>query len=167
MLCSVTDSGCKGGSRIIGPFQSNFLSCCISCYSEVHGDGLTILTHMHLSVLHHDHWQGCKQFYYQTYISGAPGWLSRLSVQLQFRSWSRGLCVRAPHQALCWWLRAWSLLRILGLPLSLPLPCSCSVSRSVKNESTLNTCFRPVILSTPSSLIKYYRGMERPFPGVS
>ena len=39
---------------------------------------------------------------------GAPGWLSRLSVQLQLRSWSCSLWVRAPRQALCWKLGAWS-----------------------------------------------------------
>ena len=33
---------------------------------------------------------------------GAPGWLSRLSVWLRLRSWSRGPWVRVPHQALCW-----------------------------------------------------------------
>ena len=35
---------------------------------------------------------------------GAPGWLSRLSVRLQLRSWSHGLWVQALHQALCWLL---------------------------------------------------------------
>ena len=45
---------------------------------------------------------------------GVPGWLSRLSVWLLLRSWSQGLWVRGPHQALCWWqLRTWSLLLIL------------------------------------------------------
>ena len=38
-----------------------------------------------------------------------------------------------PSRALCWQLRAWSLLWSLCLPLSLPLsPCSCSVSVSQK-----------------------------------
>ena len=32
---------------------------------------------------------------------GAPGWLSQLSFWLQLRSWSHGLWVQAPHQALC------------------------------------------------------------------
>ena len=59
---------------------------------------------------------------------GVPGWLSRLSLWLRFRSWSHSLWVRAPCRALCWQLRAWSLLQIRCLPLSLPLPCSCSVS---------------------------------------
>ena len=62
---------------------------------------------------------------------GASGWLS---VWLQLRSWSHGLWVRAPRPAVCWCLRAWSLLQILCLPLSLPLPCSCSVSLCLKNK---------------------------------
>ena len=53
---------------------------------------------------------------------GAPGWLSRLSVRLQLRSWSHGLWVQAPRRALCWQLRAWSPLWILCLPLSLSAP---------------------------------------------
>ena len=39
-----------------------------------------------------------------------------------------------PHQALCWWLRAWILLWILCLPLSLPLTHLYSVSVSLKNK---------------------------------
>ena len=64
---------------------------------------------------------------------GVPGWLSRLSVWLQLRSWSRSLWVPAPCQALSWALRAWSLLPILCLHLSLcPFPaCSQSVCLSV------------------------------------
>ena len=58
--------------------------------------------------------------------SRAPGWLSWLSVLLQLRSWSHGLWVQALHWALCWQLRAWSLLWILCLLLSLPLPDSRS-----------------------------------------
>ena len=50
------------------------------------------------------------------------------------RSRSRGRWVRAPRQALDWWLRAWSLFPILCLPLSLPLPRSCSVSLCPKNK---------------------------------
>ena len=68
---------------------------------------------------------------------GAPGWLSRLSIPLQLGSWSRGLWVRAPPRALCWQLRAWSLLHVLCLPLLLPHPHSCSVfslSLSLKNK---------------------------------
>ena len=59
---------------------------------------------------------------------GAPGWLSQLSIRLWLRSWSHGLWVQAPRQALCWQLRAWSLLWILCLIFSLPLPHLCSVS---------------------------------------
>ena len=62
--------------------------------------------------------------------AGALGWLSWLSVRLWLTSWSRGLWVRAPRRALCWQLRAWSLLRILGLPLSLLFP----YSHSLKDE---------------------------------
>ena len=55
-------------------------------------------------------------------VCRAPGWLSQLSGQLRLRSWSRGPWVRAPRQVLCWQLGAWSLLRILCLPLSPSLP---------------------------------------------
>ena len=67
-------------------------------------------------------------------IRGAPGWLSCLGVRLQLRSWSRGLWVWTPHQALCWRFRAWSLLRVVCLPLSLPLPCLCSVCLSLSQK---------------------------------
>ena len=50
--------------------------------------------------------------------AGAPGWLCRLSVRLWFRSWSRRWWVQAPRRALCWQLRAWSLLWNLCSPLS-------------------------------------------------
>ena len=40
----------------------------------------------------------------------------------------------SPHRALCWPLRAWSLFRILCLPLSLTLPHSRSVSLCLKNK---------------------------------
>ena len=62
---------------------------------------------------------------------GTPGWLSQLSIRLRLRSWSHSLWVRAPCQAVCWQLGAWSLLRILCLPLSLPLPHSCSLFLSL------------------------------------
>ena len=58
---------------------------------------------------------------------GAPGWLSRLSVRLQFRSWSHGSWVRAPRQALCWQLRPWSLFQMLCL---CPSP-TCALPLSV------------------------------------
>ena len=59
------------------------------------------------------HWGG------ETEHLGVPGGLSQLSVQLGLRSWSHSSWVWAPRQALCWQLRAWSLLQILCLPLSL------------------------------------------------
>ena len=37
----------------------------------------------------------------KTLKRGAPGWLSRLSIWLWFRSWSHGSWVWAPHRALC------------------------------------------------------------------
>ena len=74
-------------------------------------------------------WIGWKSF-----IRGAPGWLSQLSSRLQLRSWSHSLRVRAPRRALCWQLRAWSLLWILWLSLSLSLTHSHSVSVSPKNK---------------------------------
>ena len=60
---------------------------------------------------------------------GAPGWLSRLSVRLQLRSWSHSLWVRAPRRALCWQLRAWSL-----------EPASDSVSPSLSAPPLLAFC---------------------------
>ena len=53
-----------------------------------------------------------------------------------FRSPSRGSWVRAPRQALCSQLGAWSLLRILCVCLSLPLPCSHTLSLSKINLQT-------------------------------
>ena len=58
---------------------------------------------------------------------GVPGLIGQLSIWLRLRSWSQGLWVRALRQALCWQFRAWILLRILYLPLSLPLTRSSSV----------------------------------------
>ena len=62
-----------------------------------------------------------KQFFFKTnkQKNGEPGWLSRLGIWLRLRSWSHGWWVQAPHQALCWQLRARSLFQILCLPLSL------------------------------------------------
>ena len=54
------------------------------------------------------------QLYRNNYSDGAPGWLSRLSIWLQLRSWSHSLWVRAPCWALCWQCGAW-----LGFILSL------------------------------------------------
>ena len=71
--------------------------------------------------------------------TGVPGWLSRLSVWLQLRSWSHGPWVWAPHRALCWQCRAWSLFQILCLPLSLwPSPThALSLSVSKINKKCL------------------------------
>ena len=69
-------------------------------------------------------------------IIGAPGWLSWLSVRLPLRSWSHTPWVWAPHQALCWQLRAWSLLQICVSPSLCPSPAnalSLSVSKINKN----------------------------------
>ena len=38
---------------------------------------------------------------WKTTAAGAPGWLSRLSIRLQPRSWPRDSWVRAPHRAPC------------------------------------------------------------------
>ena len=65
---------------------------------------------------------------------GAPGWLRRLSVRLPLRSRSHSSWVCVPCRALGWQLRAWSLLRILCLPLSLSFPRSCSVSLSLSQK---------------------------------
>ena len=62
---------------------------------------------------------------------GVPGWLSWLNVWLGFRSWSRGSWVWALHRALCWHLRAWSLLWILCLSFLSSLPL-LSVSQTLK-----------------------------------
>ena len=72
--------------------------------------------------------RGCRGDFesYLKHVYGAPGRLSQLGVRLRLRSWSHGSWVRAPRRALCWQLGAWSLLRILCLPLSLPLPHSLS-----------------------------------------
>ena len=61
------------------------------------------------------------------HITGSPQGLTQLDVWLQLRSWSHGSWVSSPRQALCWQLRVWSLLRILSLPVSLPLPYSWKV----------------------------------------
>ena len=67
--------------------------------------------------------------------TGAPAWLSRLGVWLQLRSWSHSSWVQALCRALCWQLRAWRLLRILCLPLSLSLPaCTLSLSKKINKR---------------------------------
>ena len=75
---------------------------------------------------------------HKEWLTGVPGWLSRLSVWLQLRSWSHGSWVHTSSQALCWQLRACSQLQILCLPLSLSLslclPHLCSPSLSKVNK---------------------------------
>ena len=70
--------------------------------------------------------------------TGAPGWLGRLGVALQLRSWSHGSWLWVPRQALCWQLRAWILLQMLCLPLSAPpLFVLClSLSNKTKQNKT-------------------------------
>ena len=72
-----------------------------------------------------------------------PGWLSRLRVWFRFRSWSHSSWVRAVCRALCWQLRAWTLLRILCLPLSLcPSPAwALSLSLSLSKINTHKKIF--------------------------
>ena len=75
---------------------------------------------------------------------GAPGWLSQSVIQHRLKSWSHSLWVWAPHQALCWQLKAWSLPQILCLPLSPPLPHLHSVSLS-KISKTLKKILKTYI----------------------
>ena len=71
-------------------------------------------------------------FWYSLFTAlEAPGWLSRLSVQLQLRSWSPSSWVWVPHQALCWQLRAWSASDSVSPSLSAP-PLLTTVSVSLK-----------------------------------
>ena len=71
----------------------------------------------------------CLWFAFKYSIQHRGTWVAQLRVQFQLRPWSYGSRVRALHWALRWQQRAWSLLRILCFPLSLPLPKSCSVSQ--------------------------------------
>ena len=67
--------------------------------------------------------------YYLRIYHGSACVTSQLSVQLRLRSRSHSSWVWALCQALCWQLRAWSLLQILHLPPFLPLPCLCCLSK--------------------------------------
>ena len=80
--------------------------------------------------------------YRKNLVSGAPGWLSWLSVWLRLRLWSCGPWVPAWARALCWQLRVWSLLWILCLPLSLLLPSSCSVLSVSQKWVNVKTKFK-------------------------
>ena len=66
---------------------------------------------------------------------GAAGWISQLSILLQLRSWFCGLWVQAPHQGLCWQLRAGVCFRFcVSLSASLlPVLCLC-FSQKTKNK---------------------------------
>ena len=55
-------------------------------------------------------------------------------------SWSHCSWVWDPRRALCWQLRAWSLLLILSLPLFLPLPRLQSASLSKKKKKKKKKC---------------------------
>ena len=92
--------------------------------------------------------------------SGTPGWLSRLSIWLWFRSWSCGSWVQAPRWVLCWQLRAWSLLWILYLPVSLSAPpqlvLCLSVSLSLKNKETLKKNIKGIVGRVKNN----YRGFD-------
>ena len=83
--------------------------------------------HFHFIVWFHFH----LALFLKSLFVGAPGWLSRLSVRLQLRSWSPASWDEALHWVLCWQPRAWSLLQILCLPVSLPLLHSFSLSLSL------------------------------------
>ena len=96
---------------------------------------MTLFIHSHITAFLFpylsSHWQ-MKSMVIHCYVSNHLSLLlifkyiffgtSQLSVRLWFRSRSHGLWVWAPHRALCWQLRAWSLLQILCPPLSLPSP---------------------------------------------
>ena len=73
----------------------------------------------------------------EIYVNNWGALVAQLSIWLWLRSWSHSWWVWAPRQALCWQLRAWSLLQILSP--SVPLPCSCSVSVSL---SKMNKHFK-------------------------
>ena len=73
-------------------------------------------------------WCHCSKLMSKQWTIRASGWLSQLNIRLWLRSWTCSSWVQAPHGALCWQRRSWSLLWILRLPLSLPLPCLPSVS---------------------------------------
>ena len=84
--------------------------------------------HQHIIKDHQNHTEKREEW-------GAPGEAQSVKhLTLAQVTWSHGWRVWALLQALWWQLRAWSLLRILRLPLSLLLPHSCSVCLSLKNK---------------------------------
>ena len=86
-------------------------------------------------------------------ICRAPGWLIWLSFWLAqvmiCASW-----IQTPCQALCWQLRAWSLLQILCFPISLPLSSS---TLSLKNKYTLKKTSMHALFSPPLSILLPFR----------
>ena len=94
---------------------------------------------------------------------GVPGWISWLSIRLWLRSWSHSSRVRARFRALCWQLRAWSLLQILCASLFLHLPLSCSLPFSLSlylslSKINIKKKKRKVKWSTPFNVIP--RGLQ-------
>ena len=83
----------------------------------------------------------CAQNTFNNICSFLRAWVAiHLSVQLWLRSWSHGLWLRAPHQVLCWQLRAWRLLRSCGSLSGPPLLTRClSLSKINKYEKN-NIC---------------------------
>ena len=73
----------------------------------------------------------------KTWICGAPGWLSQLSVWLQLRSWSHSSCVRAPHRALCSSSEPGAASDSVSPSLSAPPPLMPCLSLCLKNKWTL------------------------------
>ena len=91
--------------------------------------------------------------------TGAPGRLSWWSLRLRLRSWSRGSWVQAPHRALCWHLGAWSLLRILCLPLSLrpsPARALCLSQKWINLKKILENRV------PPNKIIKFIKDRTMP-----
>ena len=75
---------------------------------------------------------------------GAPGRLCRLSIQLQFRSWSWGSWVQAPHRALCCQCRACfrSSVPSLSTPPLLPLCLSKVNKHLLKKKNSLQNSLK-------------------------
>ena len=96
---------------------------------------------------------------------GAPGWLSQLSVWLWLRSWSHSSWVQVPRWALCWWLRACSLLQILCLPLSLLLSRSCSVFLCLSKKIFFKSSFTEPITAAKGDGVVWWRRLTRGHPG--
>ena len=89
-------------------------------------------------------WKVCFENEQQGCLGGSVSWASAQSVERQLRSWSHGWQVWAPRRPLCWQLGAWSLLRILCLPLFLgPFPAhALSLSLSKINNNIKKKCLK-------------------------